>query len=220
MLYIRKKITIAMKSTYLFLAALCFVFVSCSNDAEKFAGIWQSVKDPSKQITITHSGKTFSVDTRNIEPAVQGLTGAYNADKDGLEFAHESGDTILLTYDATANHIIGLGSEFEKATTTVASETPDAEETAEKKEEATPAENENVSDNAANCDKGDMLVITGNNVRVRNEPDLTKQNILLQVHKNYEVVQLDSKTVDGQKWYKICYDGNIGWVSGQYATKK
>jgi len=209
-----------MKSSYLILAALCFVIVSCSNDAEKFAGLWQSVKDPSKQITITHSGKTFSVDTRNIEPEVQGLTGAYNADKDGLEFAHESGDTILLTYDATANHIIGLGGEFEKATTTAVAEDLPAEETAEKTEEATPAENENVADNATNCGKGDMLVITGNNVRVRNEPDLTKQNILLQVHKNYEVVQLDSKTVDGQKWYKICYDGNIGWVSGQYAAKK
>ena len=62
--------------------------------------------------------------------------------------------------------------------------------------------------------------ITGDNVRLRTEPDVTKQNILMQLNKGYEVIHLGDKMVDNQKWYKVCYDGNIGWVSGQYGSMK
>jgi hypothetical protein len=208
-----------MKSSYLILAALWCVFASCSNDTEKFTGLWQSVKDPSKQLTITHSEKTYRLETRNIEPSALGLTGIYNDGKDALEFDKGNGDLTVLTYNAPTNHLIGLGDEFEKSTTAV-NENTEAETTSEKTTEATAGENTEVAENEVNCAKGDVLVITGNNVRVRNEPDLTKQNILFQVHLNYEVIHLDDKTVDGQKWYKVCYDGNIGWVSGQYAKRK
>ena len=70
------------------------------------------------------------------------------------------------------------------------------------------------------CRKGKALVISGDNVRLRTEPDVTKQNILMQLNKGYEVVQLGDKDVAGQKWYNVCYDGSIGWVSGQYAIAK
>jgi len=199
------------------------MITSCSDDSGKFSGVWQSVNDPSKQLIFTHSGKTFSFETRNIETAVQGLPGTYNSDKHALEFDNGKGEITLLVYNEAAKHIVGLGEEFEKSSGAVLDKEGGEETTDETPEEATettPSENTQVSENAKNCDKGALLVISGNNVRVRSEPDVTKQNILFQVHKNYEVVHLSDKTVDGQKWYKVCYDGKIGWVSGQYAAKK
>ena len=212
-----------MKLYFLLLTVMLLVATSCSDDSGKFSGVWQSVNDPSKQLIFTHSGKTFSFETRNIASAAQGLPGTYNGDKHALEFDNGKGEITLLTYNDSSKHIVGLGEEFEKSPNAILDK-PEGETTAEstpeKTTEETPAENTQVSDNPKNCDKGDLLVISGNNVRVRSEPDLTKQNILFQVHKGYEVVHLDDKTVDGQKWYKVCYDGNIGWVSGQYASKK
>jgi hypothetical protein len=217
-----------MKLYFLSFTAMLFLITSCSNDSGKFSGVWQSINDPSKQLIFTHSGKSFSFETRNIESAVQGLPGTYNDEKHALEFDNGKGEITLLVYNSAAKHIVGLGEEFEKSTNAVLDKeggeetTQDAngEETPEKTADAAPSENTSVSENAKNCDKGDVLVISGNNVRVRTEPDVTKQNILFQVHKGYEVVHLDNKSVDGQKWYKVCYDGNIGWVSGQYASKK
>ena len=217
-----------MKLYILPLAAMLIVITSCSNDSGKFSGVWQSINDPSKQLIFTHSGKTYSFETRNIASAVQGLPGTYNADKHALEFDNGKGEITLLVYNGSVKHIVGLGEEFEKSTNAVldkeggeeTTQNTGGEETPEKTAEAAPSENTQVSENAKNCDKGDLLVISGNNVRVRTEPDVTKQNILFQVHKGYEVVRLGDKTVDGQKWYKVCYDGNIGWVSGQYASKK
>jgi Bacterial SH3 domain len=208
-----------MKFNYLYFSAIFLVITSCSSDTEKFEGVWQSVNDPSKQIIITGTGSTFSFETRNIESTLEGTPGTYNKEAHALEFVSDKGDTTQLVYNDSDKHLVGLGESFEKTTNAaVENKTETAPE--EVPAEATPAENTQVSDNATNCDKGNILVITGNNVRVRNEPDLTKQNILFQVHKNYEVVHLGDKTVDGQKWYKVCYDGNIGWVSGQYASKK
>jgi uncharacterized protein YgiM (DUF1202 family) len=208
-----------MRTSYLYFSAILFMITSCSGDAGKFSGVWQSVKDPSKQIIFTRSGKTYTCETRNIESPIEGITGTYNAKEHALEFDHGNGDKTILVYNNSVQHILGLGEEFEKSTNAVADQKED-NETVTKSEEPAPTENPQIATNTTNCDKGDILMISGNNVRVRAEPDVTKQNILLQVHKGYEVVQLDTRTVDGQKWYKVCYDGNIGWVSGQYAVKK
>ena len=208
-----------MKLSYLLLSALVFILTACSSDADNFSGVWQSVNDPSKQIIFTHSGKTYSFETRNIKTALQGVPGTYNAKEHALEFDNGKGDTIQLVYNASVKHIVGLDDEFEKATTAVAEKEENSDTTEAATEETKSADAE-PSTPTNNCDKGNVLVISGNNVRVRNEPDVTKQNILFQVHKGYEVIHLDDKNVDGQKWYKVCYDGNIGWVSGQYAAKK
>ncbi|MDZ4747425.1 MAG: SH3 domain-containing protein [Saprospiraceae bacterium] len=208
-----------MKLSYPLFTAFVLMIASCSNDAEKFEGVWQSVNDSSKQIIFTRSGKTYSFETRNIASAIQGIPGTYNAKEHALEFDNGKGDTTQLVYNASVKHIVGLGDEFEK-TSNAAVEKEEAKDSAEKVTEETKPEDAEISAVSTNCDKGDVLVIGGNNVRVRNEPDVTKQNILFQVHKGYEVIHLDDKNVDGQKWYKVCYDGNIGWVSGQYAAKK
>ncbi len=208
-----------MKLSYLLLSALVFILTACSSDADNFSGVWQSVNDPSKQIIFTHSGKTYSFETRNIKTDLQGIPGTYNAKDHALEFDNGKGDTIQLVYNASVKHIVGLDDEFEKATTAVA-EKEEGKDSTETATEETKSEEAATSESTSSCDKGDILVISGNNVRVRNEPDVTKQNILFQVHKGYEVIHLDDKNVDGQKWYKVCYDGNIGWVSGQYAAKK
>lgn len=204
---------------FLFSALVITILPACSSDADNFSGVWQSVDDPSKQIIFTRSGKTYSFETRNITTALQGIPGTYNAKEHALEFDNGKGDTIQLVYNASVKHIVGLDEEFEKASDAVA-EKEDDKDTTEVATEETKSEDTEASASTSSCDKGDLLVISGNNVRVRNEPDVTKQNILFQVHKGYEVTHLDDKNVDGQKWYKVCYDGNIGWVSGQYAAKK
>ncbi len=208
-----------MKLSYLLLSALVVTLTACSSDADNFSGEWQSVNDPSRQIIFTSSGKTYSFETRNIKTDLQGIPGTYNAKAHALEFDNGKGDTIQLVYNASVKHIVGLDDEFEKASGAVAEKAEDKDSTETATEEIKSAEAE-PSATSTNCAKGDVLVISGNNVRVRNEPDVTKQNILFQVHKGYEVIHLDDKKVDGQKWYKVCYDGNIGWVSGQYAAKK
>ena len=218
-----------MKLHFLYCAAALLMITACSSDANKFSGVWQSINDPAKQIIFTHSGDTFTFETRNIQTPLQGMPGTYNAAEHALEFDKGNGEITRLTYNESVKHILGLGEEFEKSkaaviekdSETTADETTTAENTTEETPaEKTPEESSSVANNSTNCAKGDLLSISGNNVRVRSEPDLTKQNILFQVHKGYEVVHLDDKTVDGQKWYKVCYDGNIGWVSGQYASKK
>ncbi len=208
-----------MKLSYLLLSALVVTLTACSSDADNFSGEWQSINDPSRQIIFTSSGKTYSFETRNIKTDLQGIPGTYNAKAHALEFDNGKGDTIQLVYNASVKHIVGLDDEFEKASGAVAEKAEDKDSTETATEEIKSAEAE-PSTTSTNCAKGDVLVISGNNVRVRNEPDVTKQNILFQVHKGYEVIHLDDKKVDGQKWYKVCYDGNIGWVSGQYAAKK
>ncbi len=208
-----------MKLSYFLLSALVFILPACSSDADNFSGVWQSVNDPSKQIIFTRSGKTYSFETRNITTSLQGIPGTYNAKEHALEFDNGKGDTIQLVYNASVKHIVGLDEEFEKTSNATAEKEEDKDTTEIAAEETKPEDAESTT-TSTSCDKGDMLVISGNNVRVRNEPDVTKQNILFQVHKGYEVIHLDDKNVDGQKWYKVCYDGNIGWVSGQYAAKK
>ena len=208
-----------MKLSYLLLSAFVLVLSACSSDADNFTGVWQSVNDHSKQLIFTKSGKTYSFETRNIKTDLQGIPGTYDAKEHALEFDNGKGDTIQLVYNASVKHIVGLDDEFEKASTAVA-EKEEEKDTTEATAEETESAEAAPSETSSSCDKGDLLVISGNNVRVRNEPDVTKQNILFQVHKGYEVTHLDDKNVDGQKWYKVCYDGNIGWVSGQYAAKK
>jgi hypothetical protein len=208
-----------MKFNYLYFAAVLFIVTSCSGDKGKFEGVWQSVNDPSRQIIFTEIGKSITFETRNMNSPLQGLPGKLNADENALIFDQGNGSQSSLVYVDSTQHIVGLGDEFERATS-VAQDKMEAKEASEEPAESAPAENTQVTPTKGSCDNGDILVISGNNVRVRNEPDVTKQNILFQVHKGYEVVYLDDKKVDGQKWYKVCYDGNIGWVSGQYAAKK
>jgi len=208
-----------MKLYVLSFTSMLLLIASCSSDENKFSGVWQSINDPSRQIIFTHSGKAYSVETRNIKSTLDGLTGTYDAKAHALEFDHGNGESTKLVYNDDAKHIVGLGEEFEKTTNAVVDNKEGGEAT-EKTTEETPAETSQPAASTAACDKGDILIINGNNVRLRNEPDVTKQNILMQVHKGYEVVRISDKTVDGQKWYKVCYEGNIGWVSGQYAVKK
>lgn len=208
-----------MKFFYLYLSAILFVITSCSGDADIFSGVWQSVNDPSKQIIFAQSGDTFTFETSKIASSFQGIPGTYNSDENALVFDNGNGATTKLIYDASSHHILGLGEEFERTTNNVA-ETKEDKEAGQHPTEIVPAENAPGTTTTTNCDAGEILVISGNNVRVRHEPDLTKQNILFQVHKGYEVVRLNDRIVDGQKWYKVCYDGNFGWVSGQYAAAK
>jgi hypothetical protein len=211
-----------MKFSTLLFAALVLVLVSCSSNDAKFEGVWQSVNDPSKQIIFTSLGQSITFETRNMTSPLQGLPGKLNEEENSLLFDQGNGTQSSLVYVDSTQHIVGLGDEFEKATS-VAQDLQEAKEASE--DTSAPATEETTTTTSptttkGNCDKGDILVITGNNVRVRNEPDVTKQNILFQVHKGYEVTRLGDKNVDGQKWYNVCYDGNIGWVSGQYASKK
>lgn len=215
-----------MKSSPILLIAILFFLTSCgSGNAGQFEGTWQSLDDPSQQIVFNRSGKTITFATKNLESSVEGLPGTYNKKSHAVEFVDGNGDTTALVYNETTQHISGLGVEFTKAGAAAvenAEETNDAEETVSDEETSNTASAVDPKDTSstASCAKGDILVITGNNVRLRNEPDVTKQNILMQVHKNFQVVRMADKTVDGQKWYKVCYDGNIGWVSGQYASAK
>jgi hypothetical protein len=206
-----------MKSYLVFFFTLLFLISACSSgDSGKFAGTWQQTDDPSKQIIIHQFGKSFTFETRNIESSVQGTPGTYIDDEDALEFI-SNGDTITFVYDASTMHINALNKEFEKASD---ASSENKETAGSDSETAEASENSEDKDTPSNCEKGDILVISGNNVRLRAEPDVTKQNILMQFHKGYEVVRMDDTTVEGQKWYKVCYEGNIGWVSGQYASMK
>jgi hypothetical protein len=210
-----------MKLFTLLFSLLVITMTSCSDDSDQFTGTWQAVDDPSKQLVVTRSGKSFTIETSNLTSSLDGTTGVYNPETNALEFSDGNGNTTTLAYNDSTRHIMGLDVEFVKAgdIAAVTKSVPDQPaETATSN--STPSEDTGVATTPSNCDKGEILVITGNNVRVRNEPDITKQNILMQVHKNYEVVRLGDKMVDGQKWYRICYDGNLGWVSGQYAKKK
>ena len=214
-----------MKLFTLLFSALVITMTSCSDDADQFTGTWQAVDDPSKQLVVSRSGKSFTVEANNIGSSLEGTTGIYNPETNMLEFADGNGNTTTLAYNDSTKHIMGLDVEFEKAGKLAAAPEVKPEQATEPETETATSdkasnENTGVATTPSNCDKGETLVITGNNVRVRNEPDVTKQNILMQVHKNYEVVRLGDKMVDGQKWYRICYDGNLGWVSGQYAVKK
>ena len=213
-----------MKRSTLFFATLALFLAACSGNDAKFEGVWQSVNDPSKQIIFTAIGKSITFETRNMTSPIQGLPGKFNEEANALEFDQGNGTKSSLVYVDSTKHILGLGDEFERATS-IAQDKTEASEAAAEETQPAPAENteatpSTVAPTKGSCDKGDILVISGNNVRVRNEPDISKQNILFQVHKGYEVVRLGDKKVDGQKWYKVCYEGNIGWVSGQYAAKK
>ncbi len=213
-----------MKS-YILLPTILLALISCSDKSAKFAGTWQQTDDVSKQITILQTGKTFTFET-NLESPFEGVPGTYNSDKKTLDFDNGSGTTVSFLFNDISQHILALGQEFEKtsdATADLSDDTeaePMAETMTDETTEPTPSASADETEKSTSCGKGNLLVIGGNNVRVRNEPDITKQNILFQVHKGFEVVHQGDKTVDGQKWYKVCYEGNIGWVSGQYAAKK
>ncbi len=212
-----------MKS-YIILPAIFLTLIACSDKSAKFAGTWQQTDDAANQITITQTGKTFTFET-NLDSPFEGVPGTYNSDKKSLDFDNGSGTTVSFLFNDISQHILALGHEFEKGVA-ASTEGPAEDEqgpeeaVAEQTSDDAPSEPVQDAEKTTTCGKGNAYSITGNNVRVRAEPDITKQNILFQVHKGYEVVQLDDKTVDGQKWYKVCYDGNMGWVSGQYATKK
>src|SRR5687768_1591591 len=203
-----------MKPSYFYLLALLIITACFGNDSGKFPGVWQSIHDPSQRIMITKSDGDYFFETSNLESDLQGVAGTYNTKEHALDFDNGSGTVARFVYNVSVQHMLALGKEFEK----VSDDLPEV-----KQDETTSAE-PSVKDNdvtkKAECEKGDALVINGNNVRLRQDPDVTKQNILMQLNKGYEVVRIDEKTVDGQIWYKVCYDGQTGWVSGQYAAAK
>lgn len=219
-----------MKPLHLLLSTVLLLIISCtSGDIDEFAGKWQHIEDPAKTITITQSGKHFYFKTSNIESSAQDFAGSYNPKRHALEFDNGNGTITTFVYDSDAKHLLALGEKFEKISGELAEgqeeEKPAEEEnedkdTSESITRSTSSETSEGSASGAKCGKGKILVISGNNVRLRTEPDVTKQNILMQFHKGYEVIHLDDKDVDGQKWYKVCYEGNTGWVSGQYAAMK
>ena len=203
-----------MKPSYFYLLALLFITACFGNDSGKFPGVWQNIHDPSQRIMITKSDGDYFFETSNLESDLQGVAGTYNTKEHALDFDNGRGTVTRFVYNVSVQHMLALGKEFEK----VSDDLPEV-----KQDETTSAEN-SVKDNDATrkveCEKGDALVINGNNVRLRQDPDVTKQNILMKLNKGYEVVRMDEKTVDGQIWYKVCYDGQTGWVSGQYAVAK
>lgn len=218
-----------MKPLHILLPIVLMLILSCtSGDIDQFAGEWQQVDDPSKKITITQSGKNFFFKTINIESSAQNFAGIYNPKRHSLEFDNGNGTITTFVYNSDAQHLLALGEKFEKVSGEMSEgqeEKLTGEETAEEDTSesftgTTSSETSDGSASATKCGKGKILIISGNNVRLRTEPDVTKQNILMQFHKGYEVIHLDDKDVNGQKWYKVCYDGNTGWVSGQYASMK
>lgn len=75
----------------------------------------------------------------------------------------------------------------------------------------------------SNCDAevgsgSEVALITGDNVRVRSEPDSgNDKNIVHRVNKGNLARILDKTTNPaGETWFKICYDGQIGWVIVNY----
>ncbi len=133
---------------------------------------------------------------------LQGLPGKLNEEENSLLFDQGNGTQSSLVYVDSTQHIVGLGDEFEKATS-VAQDQQEAKEASE--DTSAPATEETTTTTTpattkGNCEKGDMLMITGNNVRVRNEPDVTKQNILFQVHKGYEV---DPSGRQDSRWTEV-----------------
>lgn len=209
-----------MKLNHLSLLGILFVIACSGNDSEKFTGTWQQTDDPSKEIMITQAGDNYYFATTNIESTHQGDPGTFNSDKDALEFDSGNGTITIFSYVTSTKHLLALGKEFEKVSDAAAVEEEQDEKINEDTTEDTPSEPEPGTTNTKKCGKGDALVISGDNVRLRSEADVTKQNILMQLNKGYEVVHLDDKTVDGLKWYKVCYEGQTGWVSGQYAAPK
>lgn len=217
-----------MKPSYILPLTLLLLIASCSsNESIKFTGEWQQLGDPSKKIIITSTNDTYSFTTQNIESSVQDVAGIYNAEKNSLEFDNGAGTITTFVYDKASDNLLAFGEKFAKSTadaggeeTEVTNEEVTAEETSDVANNADPSGSGDPVDNASKCDKGETLMITGNNVRLRTEPDVTKQNILLQLNKGNEVVRLGDRNVDSQKWYKVCFGGNIGWVSGQYASMK
>lgn len=209
-----------MKLNYLYPLALLFFFACSGNDSAKFTGTWQQIDDPAKKIMITQAGDNYYFATTNIESAHQGDPGTFNADKDALEFDSGNGTITVFSYNESTKHLLALGKEFEKISDAAAEAEVENEEMSDDTSDSAPSDPEDEVTDAKKCGKGDALVIGGDNVRLRSEPDVTKQNILMQLNKGYEVVHLDDKTVDGQKWYKVCYEGQTGWVSGQYAAPK
>jgi hypothetical protein len=217
---------------YYFALFVALLMTGCAgNDSAIFPGVWQQMDDPTKSISITQTGDNFYFETSMDSPG-EGVSGTYNKDKQALEFDNGNGTITTIVYDPATKHIRALGAEFEKTSDAVTDATLEDETTQEvaditaeeETEEASGKNDDAVSDNEpdakSKCKQGKALVINGDNVRLRTEPDVTKQNILMQLNKGYEVVHLGDKEVSGQKWFNVCYDGNIGWVSGQYAIAK
>ena len=86
------------------------------------------------------------------------------------------------------------------------------------------AENKSLSDSGS-CESsqkiGDQaLFIIGEGVRVRSDPDASNlDNILFKVSKR-DIPKVIDKTINqkGELWYKICYDGKLGWIISQYTS--
>jgi hypothetical protein len=68
------------------------------------------------------------------------------------------------------------------------------------------------------CEKSEFSVkIIGDNVRLRSAPNIEEGNIILLLHKGVETVHLESKDINSEQWFKVCYFGKIGWVSSQFS---
>jgi len=78
---------------------------------------------------------------------------------------------------------------------------------------------------SGSCDSspkiGDQaLFIIGEGVRVRSDPDASNlDNILFKLGKR-DIPKVIDKTTNlkGELWYKICYDGKLGWIISQYTA--
>ena len=95
------------------------IIVSCQPSppsASKYVGEWQAIRDPSKTITITRSGKQFTFVTSKIESDLAGVSGTYNADPDeySLIFEDANGNRERFVYNVYAKKMLALGLEFEK----------------------------------------------------------------------------------------------------------
>ena len=64
-----------------------------------------------------------------------------------------------------------------------------------------------------------VVTITGDGVRMRSEPDLTKDNVITHLSKGTDLASIDMKEVGDQTWFKVCYQDKIGWVNSQFATR-
>lgn len=66
----------------------------------------------------------------------------------------------------------------------------------------------------------DLGECTGNNVRLREEPD-TESEIVGKVNKGDVFVMLDAKKINGKKWYLIDHPTKKGssWIFGKYVKK-
>lgn len=202
------------------LGSMLILFSSCNNNSSsKFLGRWQEVKDGSNSFTITQSGKNFIFEMHNAEYNGTRTTATYDKEKDILQFNTPLGTKIDFIYDKNSKRLLAAGKEFIKITDSGDIGEVEAPRPKEEKYVQKPISEEEMRKyEKCTSTTGLGVIITGDNVRLRSEPDLTKDNIILLLKKGTEAADMSDVEHMTEGWIKICYDGKTGWVSDDYTS--